>query len=110
MRAYRFARRSKTIRGFSARVLQKKGLLGLSRLCAGMLARFGGADGFCRVWKAHLDAAPLGSRTALNALSALLRLMEAAEAQQPAADYSGLTDLELDREIQRVVGDHRGFS
>jgi hypothetical protein len=110
MRVYRFVSRAKTIKGFSARMLREKSLQGLSRLCAGMLARFGGADGFCRVWKAHVDAAPVGSRTALNSFSALLRLMEAADARQQPADYSGVTDAELDQQIQRLRGDSGGFS
>ena len=110
MRGYRFVRRAKTIKGFSAAVLREKGLQGISRLCAGMFARFGGADGFCRVWHAHLQAAPVGSRTAGNALSALLKLTEAVDAQRQPADYSGLTDSELDEEIQRLLGNREDSS
>jgi hypothetical protein len=102
MRAYRFVRRSKTIQRFSSAVLREAGLQGISRLCAGMFTRFGGADGFCRVWAAHLAAAPVGSRLALRSFSAMLRLFEVADARQQPADYSGLTDAELDQELQRL--------
>jgi len=109
MRAYRLARRSKVIRGFSAHVLRATGSQAVSRLCAGMFRRFGGADGFCRVWMAHLDAAPAGSRIALNSFLALFRLMEAADAQQQPAPVV-VTDAEPDRETQQLLGDRKGFS
>lgn len=110
MRAYRLTRRSKAIRGFASQVLRATGPQAISRLCAAMFRRFGGTEGFCRAWMAHLDAAPAGSREALTALSAILRLMETADAQKPPADYSGLTDAELDQELQRLLGDRDVFS
>ena len=103
MRAYRFARRSKAVGGFSQQVLRASGPQAISRLCAGMFRRFGGADGVASVWMAHLTAAPAGSRIALNSFRALARLMEVADAQQQPADCAGLTDAELDQELQRLL-------
>jgi hypothetical protein len=40
----------------------------------------------------------------------MTRLMEAADAQQQPADYSGLTDAELDQELQWLLGDRKGLS
>lgn len=99
MRAYRFVRRSKTIHRFSAAVLRTASQAAVARLCTTMVARYGGTDGFSQVWKEHLDAAPRGSRIAPTAFSALIKLMEIADAKQESTDYSGLTDEELDREI-----------
>jgi hypothetical protein len=103
MRLHRLGRRLKAIRGFSSQVLRANGPPALSRICAGMLCRFGGVDGFCREWIAHIHAAPVGSPTALSAFSAFFRLMAVADAQQQV-DYSALSDEELDREIQQHVG------
>lgn len=107
MRAYRFVRRSKTIQGFSAAVLREKRSDGVSRLCAEMFHRFGGPVEFASVWKTHLDAAPAGSRIALNTFLAIAQLVQLTEASGQPTDVSQLTDeelaQELDLEIQRLV-------
>lgn len=114
MRAYRLARRSKAIRGFSQQVLRANSVAAISRLCADMFRRFGGPAGFCRAWKAQIDAAPAGSRTALSSFRAITKLLEVSEAQQQPPDYLALTDTELDaaidRELQRFLDDRGDFS
>jgi hypothetical protein len=49
--------------------------------------------------------APAGSHQALQAFSAVFRLLEVAEAErQPLEDYSGLSDEELEQAIRQRVG------
>jgi hypothetical protein len=110
MRVYRLARRLKIIRGFSSQVLRASGPGAVSRLCAGMSRRFGGVDRFCDAWKAHIDAAPMGSPAALRAISAILRMLIVADAERQTEDFSGLTDEKLDREIHRLLGDQKRIS
>lgn len=62
------------------------------------MRRFGGQDQFARLWHQNLLAAALGSRRAVNLWLGLAQIMAAKEANpQPAADYSTLTDEELDQ-------------
>jgi len=106
MRGYRYVRRSKTIRGFPARVLRANGLEDVNRLCEEMFTRFGGAAGFAATWKAHMEAVAPGSPMALRSFLALMRLLqwkEEAEAQQRPADDFAVTQAEIDQEVQRLV-------
>jgi hypothetical protein len=68
-----------------------------------MFARFGGLDKFAAAWKANIDAAPPGSRSALDSYLALFRLVEIANTPAPQPDCSLYTDEELREEMDRCV-------
>ena len=70
-----------------------------------MFRRFGGFDKFAAAWKAHMDAAPPGSRGALDSCLAIFRLMEIANTPAPQPDYSLYSDEELRQEMDRCVTD-----
>jgi hypothetical protein len=105
MRLYRQAHRSKTIRRFSAELRQERDSRKVTALCTAMFARFGGLDKFSAAWKAHMDAAPPGSRAALDSYLALLRLIEIANTPAPQPDCSLYSDEELREEMDRCVTD-----
>jgi hypothetical protein len=75
-----------------------------------MLRRFGGVGGFCQAWTEHLATTPAGSRWALQAFSAVFKLLEIAEAEWQSQDYSVLSDEEIEQEIRRHVGGREGSS
>ena len=103
MRTYSQARRSRTLRQFTAQLRRENSLQRALALVAGMTLRFGGVDGLCRAWSRHLDAAEPGSRTALNTFLAIVRMAELMEAIRQPDDVSKLTDEEIDGELQRLL-------
>jgi hypothetical protein len=66
-----------------------------------MFARYGGVDGFCDVWYAHMQAAPPGSWAAVKPLIAIAKMLQLADAQQQPSNLSQLTDEELQQETRR---------
>ena len=104
MRGYRQARRSKTLRRFTAQLRRENSLQRALGLVAGMTLRFGGVEGLCREWMRHLNAAEPGSRTALNTFLAIARMAELLEPSRPPEGISQLTDEELQQELKRSLG------
>jgi hypothetical protein len=66
-----------------------------------MFARYGGVDGFCNVFYAHIQAAPPGSWAAVKPLNAIVKLLQVADAQQQPSDLFQLTKEELEQEMER---------
>ena len=75
MRAYRAKRRSKKIARFGAELRREADVHRVVVLCAGMITRFGGVEGFCDAWYRQIRAVRPGSREALNACAGILRLL-----------------------------------
>jgi hypothetical protein len=82
MAVFRRSRRLKHIAGFNAAIRREFDLRKVTALCNALLSRLGGLDKFCTLWKAHLDAAPPGSRAALDSFLAVLRLVEIADTKR----------------------------
>jgi hypothetical protein len=85
MRIYRQVRQLRHIDKFNAAIRREFDLRKVAALCKAMLSRFGGLDEFCTAWKAHLDAAPPGSRAAFDSLMAMLHLIEIADPKRPSS-------------------------
>jgi hypothetical protein len=78
----------------------------VTALCRRMFNRFGGLDGFGRVWGEEIDHARRnahGSKRVLDSLFAVIRLVEIADARHPEPDCSLYSDAELQGQIDKWV-------
>jgi len=80
MRIYRQSRQLRRIEEFNTELKQAVSLRRVVAMCNAMFASFGGMDAFCASWKASVDAAPPGSKQALDAYLAVLHMIELLDA------------------------------
>jgi hypothetical protein len=98
MRGYRLARRTRTLHRFAAELRQEANVIRAIALCGEMVARFGGAPGFAAAWYEAIESARRdkpGSRLVLNSHQALLRLVQACDANRPEPEVMRMSEEEL---------------
>ena len=75
-REYRAARRRNDVEAFVRDTKQKRSAKAVRNLVIVMLKRYGGVQGFAAEWRRQINAAPAGSRMAMDSLFAMMNLMQ----------------------------------
>jgi hypothetical protein len=111
MRLYRARRQVQAVDRFADQLQRMKDLRQVSVLCCGMLAKFGGLEGFCSKWKALIDAKAVtdpGHPFVLKSLQTIVRLIELADTNRPEPNLATLSDEELHQEIRSILESAQG--